>query len=399
MLESGWTWLPGASMAADQVLAGAAHAKIPWVDRSPDGDRAEQCPAVACSSDRRAAPPPPGLAAHHGPHAVRRDCCCSRPTIRIGSFDGVEGRGHPACRRRSSRKIMPWITHGPTYARLLEPRHHGDDGMTVDVRPHPASRASAGKRRSSPIATSTRRKRSADMTCDPYLPQPLDRPHGAEYGDPGAGWACRRGPRLSQKPAGDASPPRRATRRRGGRQGSSPVLHGRRSIWTPKQRRARDPQPAERADEGVVQSRIYSAALCHAINQWQVAEWLAGDRTQGSKASIVVPYEYADAAISRDPAFGPGACRFRAGACFLSPHRRAARQPPLLADLRRRRPRPRTSPSPCTPSAMADQPITSTGWPSILHRGDDRPRAKQPGRAEQSMVRGGHLRAHPGAEA
>ena len=39
-----------------------------------------------------------------------------------------------------------------------------------------------------------------------------------------------------------------------------------------------------------------SAALCHAINQWQVAEWTSKDSRL--KASIVVPYEYADAAAA-----------------------------------------------------------------------------------------------------
>lgn len=39
-----------------------------------------------------------------------------------------------------------------------------------------------------------------------------------------------------------------------------------------------------------------SAALCHAINQWQVAEWTSKDSRL--KASIVVPYEFADAAAA-----------------------------------------------------------------------------------------------------
>ncbi len=39
-----------------------------------------------------------------------------------------------------------------------------------------------------------------------------------------------------------------------------------------------------------------SAALCHAINQWQVAEWTSKDSRL--KASVVVPYEYADVAAA-----------------------------------------------------------------------------------------------------
>ena len=39
-----------------------------------------------------------------------------------------------------------------------------------------------------------------------------------------------------------------------------------------------------------------SAALCHAVNQWQVAEWTGKDSRL--KASIVVPYEYADTAVA-----------------------------------------------------------------------------------------------------
>ncbi len=39
-----------------------------------------------------------------------------------------------------------------------------------------------------------------------------------------------------------------------------------------------------------------SAALCHAINEWQVAEWTSKDKRL--KASVVVPYEYADVCAS-----------------------------------------------------------------------------------------------------
>jgi predicted TIM-barrel fold metal-dependent hydrolase len=39
-----------------------------------------------------------------------------------------------------------------------------------------------------------------------------------------------------------------------------------------------------------------SAALCHAVNEWQVAEWTSKDRRL--KASVVVPYEYPESAAA-----------------------------------------------------------------------------------------------------
>jgi predicted TIM-barrel fold metal-dependent hydrolase len=124
---------------------------------------------------------------------------------------------------------------------------------------------------------------------DPYLPLRW-RGHIAEFGA-GRRLGMQKGPAYpkSQPDASrrDALPPE------GGRQGSSlsfmqaqhldanNVVLG---ILNPLN-----------AGQGVSNPDL-SAALCHAINQWQVAEWTGKDARL--KASIVVPYEYADAAVA-----------------------------------------------------------------------------------------------------
>ena len=72
-----------------------------------------------------------------------------------------------------------------------------------------------------------------------------------------------------------------------------------------------------------------SAALTHATNEWQVAEWTSRDSRL--KASVVVPFEDGPAsakmidAARRRPELRPGAA--------ADPHRRTARPAALLADL------------------------------------------------------------------
>ncbi len=131
-------------------------------------------------------------------------------------------------------------------------------------------------------------QRSAN-DLDPYLPRQW-REHMQEFGA-GRRMGMAAGPAYpkSQPNASrrDALPPE------GGRQGSSLSFMQKQhldannvvlGILNPLN-----------AGQGVSNPGL-SAALCHAINQWQVAEWTGKDRRL--KASVVVPYEYADAAVA-----------------------------------------------------------------------------------------------------
>ncbi|GAC1342420.1 MAG: amidohydrolase family protein [Acetobacteraceae bacterium] len=124
---------------------------------------------------------------------------------------------------------------------------------------------------------------------DPYLPR-LWQEHAAVFGA-GRRMGMQSGPAYpkSQPNASrrDALPPE------GGRQGSSLSF---------MQAQHLDPNHVAlgilnplNSGQGVANPDL-SAALCHAINQWQVAEWTSKDARL--KASVVVPYEYADLAVA-----------------------------------------------------------------------------------------------------
>jgi hypothetical protein len=131
-------------------------------------------------------------------------------------------------------------------------------------------------------------KRS-ERDLDPWLPEQW-RGHRASFGI-GRRLGMAAGPAYpkSQPNASrrDAYPPE------GGRQGSSLSF---------MQAQHLDPNnvtlgilnPLD-AGQGVSNPEL-SAALCHATNEWQVAEWTSKD--QRLKASIVVPYEWAEEAAA-----------------------------------------------------------------------------------------------------
>ena len=185
----------------------------------------------------------------------------------------------------------------------------------------------------------------------PYLPRRwID--HMAEYGA-GRRLGMQKGPAYpkSQPDASrrDALPPE------GGRQGSSLSF---------MQTQHLDPNNVVlgilnplNAGQGVSNPDL-SAALCHAINQWQVAEWTGKDARL--KASIVVPYEYADAAIAE--------IRLWAGhADFVQVLFLSRTAEPL--GNRRYWPIYQAAAEAGLPVAVhafgyGGQPITSTGWPS-----------------------------------
>ncbi len=128
-------------------------------------------------------------------------------------------------------------------------------------------------------------------------------------------------------PKGQPNASRRDAWPPGGRPGSSlPFL--REAAAGHQQLRARDPERT--GDNGQsFQNREFGAAVCHAMNEWQLHEWLAPEPRL--KGSIVVPYEDAEAAVAEieryanDPAF-------RAGA-DAKPHQRTAGAEALLESL------------------------------------------------------------------
>jgi predicted TIM-barrel fold metal-dependent hydrolase len=151
----------------------------------------------------------------------------------------------------------------------------------------------------SPVKSAASRTAIADCDIHPAVRSPSDlnpylparwQDHMASFGI-GRRLGMQKGPAYpkSQPDASrrDALPPE------GGRQGSSLSF---------MQAQHLDPNNVVlgilnplNAGQGVSNPDL-SAALCHAVNQWQVAEWTGKDSRL--KASIVVPYEYADAAVA-----------------------------------------------------------------------------------------------------
>ncbi|GAA0002013.1 hypothetical protein BRDID11002_20140 [Bradyrhizobium diazoefficiens] len=114
-----------------------------------------------------------------------------------------------------------------------------------------------------------------------------------------------------------------------------------------------------------IRNHELSAALCSAINDWQIDKWTSKDKRL--KASIVVGNE--------DGLSAAAEIRERAGdknfvqVLLLSRKRRAARPAPLLADLSGRG-RGRPSRPASTPSASAATRSRPSGLAFLLHRGD-----------------------------
>ena len=296
----------GASLAADQILARAAHGD-PLGRPLAGRDRAQQRPPLA-AADRRAARRGRRWRASSST-CNPTSCCCSRPITRTGSSTatialpaGLAARaGAQDHRRQSACHLRP-----PAGAR----------GMNVQVRRAPRRDAAASRLA---IADCDIHPAAAHAATDlrSLAAGALARA-SCERSAPAGGSACSSGPAYpkSQPNASrrDAYPPE------GGRQGSSLSFMQAQHLDA-QQRRARHPQPA-RLPARACPTRSSSAALCRAVNEWQVAEWTGRDRRL--KASIVVPYEYRRPRGRRDRALG-GAQGFRPGAaCCRAPPSRWA---------------------------------------------------------------------------
>ena len=191
---------------------------------------------------------------------------------------------------------------------------------------------------------------------------------------------------LSQGPAAGLSP-RRLAERRQSRQ--RPRLHGRSSISIPNNVAFGILNPLT-SGQGA-QDLDLSAALTHATNEWQVAEWTSRDSRL--KASVVVPFEDGPAsakmieARAGDPQLRPGAA--------ADPHRRTARPAALLADLSGGGGGQSAGRHPCV--RLWRQRDDLRRLAVLLHRGDGRPRAVPAGGADQPDLRR-RVRALPDAE-
>jgi predicted TIM-barrel fold metal-dependent hydrolase len=112
-----------------------------------------------------------------------------------------------------------------------------------------------------------------------------------------------------------------------------------------------------KSGQGVANPEL-SAAICHAANEWQVAEWTSKDSRL--KASVVVPYEYAEAAAAE--------IRLRAGQKDFVQVLVLSRTAEPLGN-RRYWPIYEAAAEAGFPVAVhafgyGGVPITSTGWPS-----------------------------------
>ena len=126
-----------------------------------------------------------------------------------------------------------------------------------------------------------------------------------------------------------------------------------------------------------IRNHDLSAAICSAINDWQIEKWTSKDSRL--KGSVVVANEDGPAAAAE--------IRKRAGdknfvqVLLLEPQCRAARAAPLLADLRGRG-RGRASGRRAR-LRLRRQPDHRLGLAELLHRGDGRPFAVPADRARE----------------
>ena len=128
-----------------------------------------------------------------------------------------------------------------------------------------------------------------------------------------------------------------------------------------------------------IRNHDLAAAVCSAINDWQIEKWTSQDSRL--KGSVVVANEDGPTAAA-EIRKRAGRSEFRPGAA-AQPQRRAAGTAPLLADLRGRRGGGASGRRPCL--RLRRQSDHGLGLAELLHRGDGRPfavpadRAGEPG--------------------
>lgn len=116
------------------------------------------------------------------------------------------------------------------------------------------------------------------------------------------------------------------------------------------------------------QNREFGAAVCHAMNEWLIAEWLSQELRL--KGSIVVPYEDTEAAVAEIERYG-GDPRF-VQVLMLSRTAEPPGQKRYGRSTRRRRPRTCRSGSTRSVSAATRSPAVA-GRPSISRTWSDTP--------------------------
>ena len=258
--------------------------------------------------------------------------------------------------------------------------------MNVETSDVPPRAKPAASRSPSPIATSTRRC-APPNDLDPWLSrQWREHMRPVRHRPRGMGMA-QAGPAYPEKPAAmrrAATPIRRRAAAR-----AAACRSCRRSISTPTTSCSAS-STRSASGQGVANPDL-SAALCRAINQWQVAEWTGKDsRLNGSDRRALRVRRCRgrrDPALGRAPTISSRCCCCSRTAEPLGNRRywpiyqAAAEAGPAGRGARLRLWR----------RADHQQRLAR-----LLHRGDDRPRPELPGRAA-SMVVEGRVRALPRA--